>query len=65
MKICRVKHEMLTEWSLLTKEGEDNAKIIKGIKIGKVFLLLSSTGHWTNSWSSLYGQKVMPIQLYF
>jgi len=27
--------------------------------------LLSSTGHWTNHWSSLYGQKVMPVQLHF
>ena len=27
--------------------------------------LLPSTGHWTNSWSNLYGQKVMPVQLQF
>ena len=42
--------------SKFSKRCQVRPKIIKEIKIGKVFYLLSSTCNWANSWSSLYGQ---------
>ena len=44
---------------LLSSLYSRTPKIIKEVKIDKVFFLLSSTGH-----PSLYGQKVMTVQLY-
>ena len=28
------------------------------------YFAVANYSHWTNSWSSLYGQNIMPIQLY-
>ena len=44
--------------------GTWKPKIMKGIQIGKVSSLCRLLANGTNSWYTLYRQKVMPVQLY-